>query len=116
MSEVDSLHKRVLEFLENLLALKVTDAERLRVAQDPSNIFQDDFSNQKPLRVAAVFALLFHLFLFLPIDIYFRELELWLECIRILLQDQVKIKNSLGSFLYEQTKRRPMILPVVMEV
>ncbi len=27
-----------------------------------------------------------------------------------------KIKDSLGLFLYEQTKRRPMILPVVMEV
>ncbi len=28
----------------------------------------------------------------------------------------IKIKNSLAEFLYEQTKRRPMILPVVMEV
>jgi ribonuclease J len=28
----------------------------------------------------------------------------------------VKIKDSLGEFLYAQTKRRPMILPVVMEV
>ncbi|MFC2036749.1 ribonuclease J, partial [Chloroflexota bacterium] len=27
-----------------------------------------------------------------------------------------KIKNSLTGFLYEQTKRRPMILPVVMEL
>jgi ribonuclease J len=27
-----------------------------------------------------------------------------------------KIKDSLALFLYEQTKRRPMILPVVMEV
>ena len=27
-----------------------------------------------------------------------------------------KIKHSLATFLYEQTKRRPMILPVVMEV
>jgi ribonuclease J len=27
-----------------------------------------------------------------------------------------RIKNSLASFLYDQTKRRPMILPVVMEV
>ncbi len=27
-----------------------------------------------------------------------------------------KIKDSLATFLYEQTKRRPMILPVVMEV
>ncbi len=27
-----------------------------------------------------------------------------------------KIKNSLAGFLYEQTKRRPIVLPVVMEV
>ncbi len=27
-----------------------------------------------------------------------------------------RIKDSLADFLYEQTKRRPMILPVVMEV
>jgi ribonuclease J len=27
-----------------------------------------------------------------------------------------KIKDSLAEFLYEQTKRRPMILPVVMEL
>jgi ribonuclease J len=27
-----------------------------------------------------------------------------------------KIKDSLAGFLYEQTKRRPMILPVVMEI
>ena len=65
MSGVGSVQKRVLEFLESILALKITDGERLRVAHDPANIFQDDFSNQKPLRVAAIFALLFHLFLFL---------------------------------------------------
>jgi ribonuclease J len=28
----------------------------------------------------------------------------------------VKIKDSLAEFLYDQTKRRPMILPVVMEL
>jgi len=27
-----------------------------------------------------------------------------------------KIKDSLAGFLYSRTKRRPMILPVVMEV
>jgi mRNA degradation ribonuclease J1/J2 len=27
-----------------------------------------------------------------------------------------KIKERLAEFLYEQTKRRPMILPVVMEI
>ncbi|HEY7349358.1 MAG TPA: ribonuclease J [Ktedonobacterales bacterium] len=29
---------------------------------------------------------------------------------------KAKIKDTLGDFLYEKTKRRPMILPVVMEV
>jgi TonB family protein len=65
MSQDDSFFKRVLGFLENLLALRVTDAERLRVAHDPANVFQDDFGNQKPLRVAAIIALLFHVFIFL---------------------------------------------------
>lgn len=64
MQEV-SLQKRILDFVEHILALKVTDEERFRLAQDPGNIFQDEFSNQKPLRVAAIFAFLFHLFLFL---------------------------------------------------
>ncbi|MGI8689150.1 MAG: hypothetical protein ACR2M3_11285 [Thermomicrobiales bacterium] len=27
-----------------------------------------------------------------------------------------KIKDVAGSYLYEQTRRRPMIMPIVMEV
>jgi len=65
MSTELPFHKRILGFIENLLALRIKDGERLRVAQDPANIFQDEFSNQRPLRVAAIFALLFHLFIFL---------------------------------------------------
>jgi ribonuclease J len=29
---------------------------------------------------------------------------------------QAKVKDSLARFLYEQTKRRPMILPIAVEV
>jgi TonB family protein len=56
---------RVQDFLENILALRITDAERVRLVNDPANVFGEDFSNFRPLRVAAILALLFHLFLFL---------------------------------------------------
>lgn len=29
---------------------------------------------------------------------------------------KVQVKDTLGRYLYEQTKRRPMILPIIMEV
>ncbi len=59
--------------------------------------------------------------------VYLREsgdlLEEAAECVLEALEHggpravaSVKIKDSLAEFLYNQTKRRPMILPVVMEV
>jgi ribonuclease J len=59
--------------------------------------------------------------------VYIRESEeLILEvaqCVRDAVQYggprsniSTKVKDSLAEFLYQQTKRRPMILPVVMEV
>jgi ribonuclease J len=59
--------------------------------------------------------------------VYIREsgdlIEDAAECVRAALEHggpkaslNTKIKDSLATFLYEQTKRRPMILPVVMEV
>ena len=59
--------------------------------------------------------------------VYIRESEdLIQEAVQCVLQAlehggpkaslNAKIKDSLAEFLYEQTKRRPMILPVVMEV
>ena len=53
------------QFMEKLLALKVTEEERFRYADDPLNVFGEDFSNQRPLRVAAFLAILFHLLLFI---------------------------------------------------
>ena len=29
---------------------------------------------------------------------------------------KTRIKNDVGGFLYSKTKRRPMILPIIMEV
>jgi len=58
--------------------------------------------------------------------VYIREsgdlIEEASQCVREALQHGAgrgaanEVKNSLASFLYEQTKRRPMILPVVMEL
>ena len=53
------------DFVESLLALKITDAERLQYATDPYNVFEEGFSNRKPLWVALVLAGLFHILLFL---------------------------------------------------
>ena len=58
---------KVKNFLEELLALKITEAERLRFASDPYNPFQGDASGRKPLQVAAVLSLLFHILLFLMV-------------------------------------------------
>lgn len=57
--------ERLKGFLEDLLALKVTDPERVRFADDPLNVFGEDFSNERPLRVAAILAILFHVLLFI---------------------------------------------------
>ncbi len=53
------------DFLERLLALRVTEGERLRYADDMLNIFNDDISGRRPLQVAAAIAILFHLLLLL---------------------------------------------------
>ena len=64
-AEERSFLLKVKQFLERLLALKVTEGERVRYADDPLNVFGEDFSNQRPLRVAAILAVLFHIVLFL---------------------------------------------------
>lgn len=51
------------DFFERLLALKITDSERLGYAGDAANIFADDVSQRRPLRVAAVLAFIFHVLL-----------------------------------------------------
>lgn len=53
------------DFIERLLALRITDEERLRYADDVSNIFSQDVSGEKPMRVATVLAVIFHITLFL---------------------------------------------------
>ena len=52
------------DYLERLLGLKFQPAQ-LQYARDPYNIFELDFEDRKPLRTAAIVALLFHILLFL---------------------------------------------------
>ena len=56
---------KLLGFFESLLALRVTDAERLKYTADPFNIFSEELAGRKPLRVAITLAILFHILLFL---------------------------------------------------
>ncbi|MFZ0426528.1 MAG: energy transducer TonB [Acidobacteriota bacterium] len=58
-----NLLTRAKQFMEWLLALRVTEEERFRFADDPLNVFGEDVSNRRPLQVAAVLAILFHLML-----------------------------------------------------
>ncbi len=58
---------KVRNFFEVLLALKITEAERLRFASDPYNPFLDDTSGRKPLLVASVLAVLFHILLLMMV-------------------------------------------------
>ena len=52
------------DYLERLLGLKFQPAQ-LQFARDPYNIFELDFEDRKPLRTAAIFAIIFHVLLFL---------------------------------------------------
>ena len=65
--ETQSVLARVKNFIEVLLALKITEAERLRFASDPYNPFLGDTSGRKPLQVASVLSFLFHILLFLMV-------------------------------------------------
>lgn len=65
MSENRSLLEKTRNFLERLLALKITDAERVGYGHDPVNIFSADVAHERPLIVATVLAILVHLLLFL---------------------------------------------------
>lgn len=52
------------DYLERLFGLKFQPAQ-LQYARDPYNIFELDFEDRKPLRTAAIFAIIFHVLLFL---------------------------------------------------
>lgn len=63
-SEDNRLFGRIREALERFLALRGTRSEQLGYARDPYNIFEDDPTNRRSLRVAGTLAILFHILLF----------------------------------------------------
>ena len=62
---VDGHKSGLRDFMEWLLALRIVESERLTFADDPYNIFSEDVSRRRPLRVAAILGFLFHLLLIL---------------------------------------------------
>ncbi len=58
---------RLVDGLERLFALRVVETDRLDVPIDPHNIYIDSISNRRPMRVAAILAFLFHIFLFIMV-------------------------------------------------
>lgn len=63
-SEQTGVLDRARDFLERLLALKVPESERYRYAGDPLYYLGNEESDQKPMRVATILAVLIHLILF----------------------------------------------------
>ena len=64
-AEQPTLMAKAKNFLEELFALKISEAERGAWANDPYNPFESEVVEGKPLRVAAVLAVLFHILLFI---------------------------------------------------
>ncbi len=65
MSTQEGIGLSIKDFVEKLLALRITEKERLRYVGHSYNIFLDDTSGKKPLRVAVTLAILFHVLLML---------------------------------------------------
>ena len=64
-AEQPTLMAKAKNFLEELFALKISEAERGAWANDPYNLFESEVLEGKPLRVAAALAILFHILLFI---------------------------------------------------
>ncbi len=64
MSRLKSIFEKVKDAVERLLALKVTEGERLSYAAG-YEFFDGGISNRRPTQVAVTIALLFHVVLFL---------------------------------------------------
>ncbi|MDA2923791.1 energy transducer TonB [Acidobacteria bacterium AH-259-L09] len=64
-TEESSFIANVKNFIEELLALKISEAERPQYVKDPYNVFHDDISGRKPFQVASTLSVLFHILLFL---------------------------------------------------
>ena len=64
-AEQPTLMAKAKNFLEELFALEISEAERGAWANDPYNPLESEVVEGKPLRVAAVLAILFHILLFI---------------------------------------------------
>ena len=104
------LFSRLRASLEALFALRLTSAERLQYAADPFNIFSDEQSARKPLWVAAILALLFHILLFLMVFPSFAP-DILIPSQQVLMLQQLAKPTALagGGDIVEAAPPKPTV-------
>jgi len=120
-AEGSSFLSRLKEIVEWVLALRVTDSERIRCVDDPLNVFGEDFSNQRPLRVAAVLAILLHVLLFL-VGLPFLTEQVLLPSKEVLVLKQLALPSlpkgggppepEIAKPKAEAPKPKPVLVPI----
>ena len=100
------------DFVEWLFALRIVESERLAFVDDPCNIFNEDVSGRRPLVVAAIFALLFHLFLILIVWPHFGANELPLTADKFVIKQlarPAKLEGAAGRPAAPPPKPKPVV-------
>lgn len=100
------------DFIDWLFALRIIPSERLVFVDDPYNIFSEDVSRRRPLLVAFVLGLLFHLFLILMVWPHLGNTDLPLTTEKFVIKELARPSLPEGA-AGQQAEPPPKPEPVV---